>query len=384
MRRIFFVAITLVCLNFSVVFAGWAEVENVEVRQEPTELAGPRIVIDYQITEPDVTEQNPVYVFVRYSADGNEWNLLDGGFVRGDYGIVNSSGKKQCFWWGSAQVPLPDLGQAPKCSFVDISTLKIKLFAVHMAKVPAGEFKMKAIPGDGRGDSKKVKPASCLPLYYIGVNETTFDMYADFLNEVGTNGQGYNPKMANKNRGGIEQKGDAGQFSYSVICGRQNYPVVYASWYDGLAFSEFCGLNLPTEAQWEKAFSGGKYLDGDETKKIPNPKPLRKYPWGDTLVDANGIYRCNYDSAEDGFEQTSPVGSFAKYNSPYGCADMAGNVAEWTLDWYTTSYHAGLDGFRMTRGGSWLAVAEACDAVTAATQFPLKESSIMGFRMVSK
>ena len=43
---------------------------------------------------------------------------------------------------------------------------------------------------------------------------------------------------------------------------------------------------------------------------------------------------------------------------------------------------AGLDGFRMVRGGSWMAVPEGCDAVTGATQLPLQESSIMGFRGV--
>ncbi|MHC4324359.1 MAG: SUMF1/EgtB/PvdO family nonheme iron enzyme, partial [Planctomycetota bacterium] len=63
-------------------------------------------------------------------------------------------------------------------------------------------------------------------------------------------------------------------------------------------------------------------------------------------------------------------------------SDLAGNVAEWTIDWYSTSYHAGLDGFRMVRGGSWMAVPAACDAITGATQLPLKESSIMGFRAV--
>jgi formylglycine-generating enzyme required for sulfatase activity len=57
-------------------------------------------------------------------------------------------------------------------------------------------------------------------------------------------------------------------------------------------------------------------------------------------------------------------------------------MAEWTLDWYSTSFHAGLDGFRMVRGGSWMAVPAACDAITGATQLPLKESSIMGFRGV--
>jgi len=76
------------------------------------------------------------------------------------------------------------------------------------------------------------------------------------------------------------------------------------------------------------------------------------------------------------------VGSFQRFASPYGVCDLAGNVAEWTLDWYSTSYHAGLDGFRMVRGGSWMAVPEGCDAVTGATQLPLQESSIMGFRGV--
>ena len=61
---------------------------------------------------------------------------------------------------------------------------------------------------------------------------------------------------------------------------------------------------------------------------------------------------------------------------------MAGNVIEWMLDWYSTPYHTGLDGFRMVRGGSWMAVPAACDAITGATQFPIKESSIMGFRGV--
>ena len=74
------------------------------------------------------------------------------------------------------------------------------------------------------------------------------------------------------------------------------------------------------------------------------------------------------------------MGSFGDFNSPYGVCDMAGNVAEWTADWYTTPYHVGLDGFRMSRGGSWMAVPEAVDGVSGATYLPLKESSIMGFR----
>ncbi len=202
-------------------------------------------------------------------------------------------------------------------------------------------------------------------------------MYTDYLNEIGGEGAGWNQRMTNSDRCGIVRHNN---YTYSVQPGRENYPITYISWYDATNFLQWCGLRLPTEAEWEKAVRGGIYLDGDEAKKHSNPMPERRYPWGDKAPNADGVYRCNYDGQDDGFAYTAPVGSFDKFSSPYGVCDLAGNVAEWTLDWYSTSYHAGLDGFRMVRGGSWMAVPAACDAITGATQLPLKESSIMGFR----
>jgi len=238
---------------------------------------------------------------------------------------------------------------------------------------------MKSLPGAGRDESKEHKPRCDVPLYYIARYETTIAMYVDYLNEVGGEGAGYNRRMAHTGRCGIVRQDDS---TYDIAPGRDNYPVTYVSWYDAVSFLRWCGLRLPTEAEWEKAFRGGFYLDGDEAGKKSNPLPERRYPWGDETPDANGLYRCNYDGEDDGFAHTAPVGSFVKFNSPYGICDMAGNVAEWTLDWYSTSYHVGLDGFRLVRGGSWMAVPEGCDAITGATQFPLKENSIMGFRGV--
>ena len=84
----------------------------------------------------------------------------------------------------------------------------------------------------------------------------------------------------------------------------------------------------------------------------------------------------------DGSRGSAPVGSFGGFDSPYGVSDLAGNVAEWTQEWYTTTYHAGLDGIRILRGGSWMAVPVACDAVTGATKMPVKESAVIGFRGV--
>ena len=103
-------------------------------------------------------------------------------------------------------------------------------------------------------------------------------MYTDYLNEVGTDGTGWYKRMSNKLRCGINQKGSAPDFTYSVIPGRENHPVIYVSWYDAAAFLEWCGMRLPIEAEFEKAFRGGTFLDGDDSKQNKNPIPsFRKF-----------------------------------------------------------------------------------------------------------
>ena len=374
----------LVSIGISILYCPWcypkwAEISNVKVRQEPTELAGPAVVIEYDINDIDISPDQPVYVFIRYSKDfGTTWQLIAAESLRGNgFDIVEKPGHKKVIWWGTGET-----------SFTDISQVEIRIRGIKMVKVPGGRFVMKSIPGGGRDESKveevKSDPATAsaetsLASFYMARYETTVSMYADYLNEIGGEGAGWNRRMADPNRCGIIRNQD---YTYSVIPGRESYPVTYVSWYDAVGFLNWSGLRLPTEAEWEKALRGGIYLDGDESKKKLNPLPERRYPWGNESPNANGIHRCNYDGPEDGFEYTAPVGSFDRFNSPYGICDLAGNLAEWTLDWYSTPYHVGLDGFRMVRGGSWMAVPAACDAITAATQMPLKESSIMGFRGV--
>jgi iron(II)-dependent oxidoreductase len=74
---------------------------------------------------------------------------------------------------------------------------------------------------------------------------------------------------------------------------------------------------LPTEAEWEKAASWQPSSDSAGVK--------RKYPWGEEFEDS----RCN--SAQTGLDSATPVGSYSPQgDSPWGCADMAGNVQEWT------------------------------------------------------
>jgi formylglycine-generating enzyme required for sulfatase activity len=351
-------------------YARWLEIDDVKVRQEPTELAGPKIVIEYNLEDSGITPALPAYVFLRYSKDfGDTWQLMPTDYLQGNgFDIVEKPGPKQVIWWGLGQTGVADLGQ-----------VEVRVRAMAMAKIPAGQFALKILPGAGRDEAKRASSNSAPPLYYMARYETTLAMYADYLNEVGGEGAGWNRRMSREDRCGIVQNND---HTYGVVEGRGNYPVTYVSWYDAMSFLQWCGLRLPTEAEWEKALRGGLYLDGDETKARLNPLPERVFPWGNETPDANGVYRCNFDGEADGFSHTAPVGSFGKFASPYGVCNLAGNVAEWTLDWYSTSYHVGLDGFRIVRGGSWMAVPVACDAVTGATQFPLKETSIMGFRGV--
>lgn len=350
------------------VLAGWSNLANVKVTEESTEKAGSCIVVEYDIEDANVSPDSPVYVFLRFSGDtGQTWQLAPMDALRGNgFDLVTSPGHKRIVWWG-----------ATESDFADLRFVEVRVRGIDMVRVPAGRFALKALPGGGRDESGKAPTSADLPEYHIAKFETTIGMYTDYLNEVGDEGAGYNRRMARANRCGIVQNQDS---TYSAVPGRQDYPVTYVSWYDAAGFLRWCGLRLPTEAQWEKAVRGGLFLDGDQAKARPNPLPERKFPWGDDPPASNGVYRCNFDGSDDGFADTAPVGSFATYNSPYEAADMAGNVAEWTLDWYTTSFHAGLDGFRVVRGGSYMAVPEGCDAITGATQLPLTESSIMGFR----
>jgi formylglycine-generating enzyme required for sulfatase activity len=367
-RILFIVGMAAICCRCAL--ANWIDISNVKISREPTELAGPKIIIEYDMNEPGISDEAPAYVFVRYSGDsGKTWRLVPMESLRGNgFDIVDKPGHKQIIWWGTTQT-----------SFLDFDQVKMRVRGLLMARIPAGEFVMKSLPGAGRDESKEMEFDTDLPSFYMAKYETTIAMYTDYLNEMDSDQAGWNQRMSHSDRCGITRDDNG---TYQVQPGRDSYPITYVSWYDAVNFLQWCGLRLPTEAEWEKALRGGLYLDGDKTKKKPNPMPERRYPWGDESPDAEGIFRCNFDGEEDGFAYTAPVGSYRKSNSPYGICDLAGNVGEWTLDWYSTSYHVGLDGFRLVRGGSWMAVPAACDAITGATQFPLKESSIMGFRGV--
>lgn len=117
----------------------------------------------------------------------------------------------------------------------------------------------------------------------------------------------------------------------SDLTGREDHPVVQIAYEDAETYAHWAGKELPTEAEWEFAARGG--LDGAE------------FVWGDEMTP-DGVHRANTwqgpfpwrNFETDGFTGTSPVTAFPA--NGYGLHDMAGNVWQWTTDWYLARHEA--------------------------------------------
>jgi formylglycine-generating enzyme required for sulfatase activity len=166
----------------------------------------------------------------------------------------------------------------------------------------------------------------------------------------------------------------------SGVEGKDDYPVVHIAYEDAEAYAKWAGKRLPTEAEWERAARGG--LEG------------KRFYWGDELTPGGrwmansfqGKFPCE-DTADDGFAGPAPVGSYPP--NGYGIYDMAGNVWEWTSDWYRPSFepasgvlrnpdgppfsidnHGGTEPTRVLRGGSYLCADSYCARYRAGGRQP--------------
>jgi formylglycine-generating enzyme len=151
--------------------------------------------------------------------------------------------------------------------------------------------------------------------------------------------------------------------------GREKHPVVHVCWDDAVAYARWAGKRLPTEAEWEYAARG-------KLTQMPYVWGREFRPGGRWMANTWQGYFPNENTRDDGWERTSPSGSFPA--NGFGLYDMAGNVWQWCADWYRPDAYARSTGRdpkgpadsydpnepgvakRVQRGGSFLCSDQYC------------------------
>jgi len=241
--------------------------------------------------------------------------------------------------------------------------------------IPAGNFDMGIRTNDNDGeDDEKPRHTVYLDAFHIDRYEVTNAQYKKFID---ADPQWQKDRIPEKYHDGDYLKHWNGN-NYPPNKG--NHPVVYVSWYAAMAYAEWRGKRLPTEAEWEKAARGDRYG--------------RDYAWGDSLDP----HKANYG---ENIGDTTPVGTYDM--NGYGLYDMTGNVWEWCLDVYEADVYSvsprrnplaggtvngilsnwrDVRSVRVLRGGSWVSNAKFM-RVSDRTRFtPKITNKARGFRCV--
>jgi formylglycine-generating enzyme required for sulfatase activity len=253
--------------------------------------------------------------------------------------------------WDGAEVL-----SALKVAQTQVNALTLTLapgVTMDFVRVPAGNFLMGNTEQQAKYGDEKPQHSVYLDDYFIGKYPVTVTQFAAFIK--------------------------ATQYSCRAtldVRAKADHPVRQVSWDDAMAFCAWAAkqtgvkVRLPTEAEWEKAARG---IDG------------RLYPWGN---DAPDKQLCRFNQL---FGATTPVGKYSPPgDSPYGCADMAGNVWEWCADWFDGNYYAQSPAknptgpvkgqTRVVRGGCWISGAASVRASNRYRIIPGYRLDYFGFR----
>ncbi|WP_396667505.1 formylglycine-generating enzyme family protein [Microbacterium sp. R86528] len=278
------------------------------------------------------------------------------------------------------------------------------------ALIPAGTFVMGDSSGDrNEGDGETPQHRVTLDAFSIDATSVTNAAFARFVDETGYRTEaetfGYSAvfhlalaaepsDVIGQPPGtpwwlgvtGADWRHPGGR--KSSVDGLDEHPAVHISWNDAVAYCEWAGRRLPTEAEWECAARGGL-----ESKK---------YPWGDEEPDAGGAWRTNIwqgqfprtNTLDDGFLTTAPVHTFEP--NGFGLWQPIGNVWEWCADWFDPRYYGvspeqnptGPDSgqARLLRGGSYLCHISYCNRYRNSARSQNTPDSSMGnagFRTVA-
>ncbi|WP_437573991.1 formylglycine-generating enzyme family protein [Sorangium sp. So ce887] len=160
----------------------------------------------------------------------------------------------------------------------------------------------------------------------------------------------------------------------------EELPINCITWFEAFAFCSWDGGRLPSEAEWNYAAAGG-----DEH---------RPYPWGSGIDSARAAYGCTGDGSAAGdcaLSDILPVGSKPSGDGRWGHSDLAGNLWEWTMDWWRDALPTSCidcvhrvdgerDATRVTRGGSYRAPASDVRAGNRDYSYPFDRVNNIGAR----
>ena len=243
----------------------------------------------------------------------------------------------------------------------------------EMVLIPAGEFQMGSNDSEAHFDEKPVHTVY-VDAFYMDKYEVTNAQFKAFVDA--------NPQWQKDNIPDKYNDHEAYLDFWNgndYPSGEGNYPVGFVSWYSAMAYAQWAGKRLPTEAEWEKAARGG--LVGN------------KYPSGNAI----DISQANYNLRITG---PTPVGRYAP--NGYGLYDMAGNVEEWCLDAYEAGFYArsprrnplagemplrevivdykNVTTRRVLRGGDWFGPAFVLRVADRRHGAPMRMYGSLGFR----